>query len=407
MINNERLRFLADFLRYLGKRFVDDDCMETAGLLCYATLLSLVPLLAVVLSMFSAFSVFDQWSDAAQNFLFKNFVPAAGEVIQKNINQFVQKASTLTAAGIVFLIVTALILMSNIERSLNRIFRVHRARSLTGRLLVYWSTLTVGPLLLGASFGVSSYLLSLPLVVGAAEGIGGVPKLLKLAPVIASSVAFSLMFVIVPHRVVRWRHAVTGGVVAALLLELAKSGFGLYVTHFPTYNKIYGALAAIPIFLVWVYLSWVVILLGASLTAALSETWRLGARGVSTERHPLFERLRVLETMWAAQRVGRSISEKHLARRLEMQPDTLSAVCEQLAEAGILGRVADGEWATIRDLDEVSVIELIDLIGGELVFHINPGEQSAPWEGRLLELLAPSGPELRSRLSLSVKSLFS
>ncbi len=402
------MRWLADllrFLRYTLRRFADDDGMETAGLLSYTTLLSLVPLLSLVLAAVSAFPVFQQWSAQIQDFVFRNFVPAAGEVVQQNLSQFVQKASELTMAGVLFLLITALVLMSNIEKHFNRIFRVQRNRSIQSRLLVYWSTLTLGPMLLGASFALSSYLFSLPFIHDTAEGLVGVSRLLRMAPVLVAASAFTLMYIVVPNRRVRWRNAIAGGVLAALLLELAKSGFVLYVSHFPTYNKIYGAVAAIPIFLLWMYLSWAVILFGANFTAALAEprfSWQQRQR----PRPDLVTRMQMLHILWQAFLRGESPDYMQWLKHTGLSPQAFDRHLDWLLRQGLVARLDNGRWTLKTDLDHFSLGELMRRNGQDLLLSETEADDP-PWLRQLLEAMKQNGQQPQQALQQPLARWFS
>lgn len=262
-----RVKALA-FIKLLLGGFIRHQGPQNAAALTFASLLSLVPLMAMSLAIFYAFPVADRVQQTIQDFLFANFVPTSGEVLQEHLQAFSAKASKLSGAGFAFLIVVALMMMNNIDRALNTIWEVKNTRRPMNQFLIYWSILTLGPLLIGVSVVATSYLVSLPFLSDAVHsGIGR--NLLGLTPVIASTLAFSLMYAVIPNIRVRFVHALAGGFVAALLFEAAKRGFGFYVTTFPTYEAIYGAMATIPIFLVWVYLSWMVVLLGAEVTHCL------------------------------------------------------------------------------------------------------------------------------------------
>jgi len=348
------------FIRLLGARFIQDQGLPSAASLTYTTLLSLVPLMTVSLAVFSAFPVSDRVAEQIQDFVFANFIPASGEVLQEYFQQFSRKASQLTGAGFVFLVLVALILMANIDRAFNTIWRVKTKRSPLSLFIVYWSILSLGPLLIGVSMAVTSYLVSLPLLSDAAEtlGIGG--RLLGLMPLLASAVAFTLLYAVVPNRRVPIRHAMAGGVLAAVLFELAKRGFAFYLTHFPAYEAIYGALAAIPIFLVWVYLSWLVTLLGAEFSCCLgihSDEWSRAEN--SEDQVGLIQAYRLLHRLWQAQRVGESLSVKLLAAGLRgLSEEHLEELLEELSDAHLVVRTEVGDWVLARDLAEVDLLEL-------------------------------------------------
>lgn len=261
------------FAEFVWMRFQQDRLTVTAGYLAYVTLLSLVPLVAVVFGIMSAFPVFRQVKRTLEQFVYHNLVPAAGELVQAYVNGFVANARNTTAVGIGALVVVALLLISAIDKNLNYIWRTRRGRPLGQAFAMYWMILTLGPILVGTSIAVSSYILSLRLL--APEMLFGLGYLLlRLLPFLLSVLAFWLVYTVVPTCRVKVMHALAGALLAAILFELAKRGFALYITHIPTYQAIYGALATIPILFVWVYLSWLVVLLGAELTACLGEYQR-------------------------------------------------------------------------------------------------------------------------------------
>ncbi|WP_162286824.1 virulence factor BrkB family protein [Pantoea stewartii] len=258
------------WLKLLWKR-IDNDAMTTqAGNLAFVSLLALVPLIAVVFALFAAFPVFSDISVQLKNFIFANFMPAAGNTLQRYLEQFVANVHRMTAVGAVGLIITALLLMHSVDSALNAIWRSHKKRPLVYSFAVYWMILTLGPLLAGASLAISSYLLSLKWI-----NVTGVTSLvdqtLRFFPLLLSWLSFWLLYSIVPTQRVPSRDALTGALVAGLLFELGKKGFALYVTMFPTYQLIYGVLAVIPILFLWVYWTWCIVLLGAEITVTLDD----------------------------------------------------------------------------------------------------------------------------------------
>lgn len=262
---------LGRFARLVLQRLREDRCNRVAGELSYTTLLALVPLTTVSIAVLSLFPVFETWMHTAQEFIYGNFVPAAGDAVSQYLQQFAANAGRLTVWGLLFLIVTALLLMATIEHAFNDIWHVTQPRKRIYRFLGYWAVLTLGPILIGLSLSVTAYLLSLPVFAGPAAVQGLRALILAVAPTVFEVAAFMLMYVVVPNHRVRWRHALVGSIVAAILFEVAKRAFAWFVLSFATYHVIYGALAALPVFLVWIYLSWIVVLLGAVVTAALPE----------------------------------------------------------------------------------------------------------------------------------------
>ncbi|MCG9680891.1 virulence factor BrkB family protein [Vibrio sp. Isolate24] len=259
-----------NFGRYLFIRMGHDRVNVNAGYLAYITLLSIVPMLTVLLSVLSSFSVFANAGDVIQDFVITHFVPAAGDAVKLALFEFVSNTGKMTAVGGLFLFIAALMLISNIDKNLNYIWRVQRKRRAVFSFSMYWMVLTLGPILVGASIAATSYVTSLKIL--DSEAISGAyDLLLRWLPFLLSFFAFMGLYLLVPNKKVYVSHAVVGAIVAALLFEASKKGFAAYITQFPSYQLIYGALAAIPILFVWVYLCWLIVLVGAEVTAALGE----------------------------------------------------------------------------------------------------------------------------------------
>ncbi|MDP9043990.1 MAG: YihY family inner membrane protein [Pseudomonadota bacterium] len=254
-------------LRTLRIRFREDRLGLTAGSLTFTTLISLVPLLTVMLAVFSAFPMFARFQDALQRYFLQSLVPPgiAHEVLNQ-LTQFAAKAKGVGSIGLALLFFAALALMLTIDRTLNAIWRVRKPRPIAQRVLVYWSAATLGPLVLGVSLSITSY------AVSASSGVvavmpGGVALVLSVLEFVLLAAALAGLFHYVPNTHVRWRHAIAGGVFSAAGFELAKKCLSWYLQTVPTYTVIYGALAAVPIFLIWIYVAWVVVLLGAVIAA--------------------------------------------------------------------------------------------------------------------------------------------
>lgn len=248
---------------------LNEDVLRLAATLAYTTLLALVPLVTVVFSVLSLFPVFEQWSELAEDFIFANFVPASGEVVSAYLQEFSAQAGRLTAIGLLTLLVTALLLLATIENALNRIWRVQEARSPGQRIMVYWTLLTLGPILIVASLAFSTYVASSALLgIDRVDG-GGQDFLMTTLPPLLEFLTFLVMYYLVPNCRTRFVNAMVGALIATVLFETAKVGFTWYVTEFNSFEVVYGALGVIPIFLVWIYISWLVILIGAGYAALL------------------------------------------------------------------------------------------------------------------------------------------
>ena len=261
-------KIIHGYLVYLLGRFHEDRILYYSGYLSYVTLLSMVPLLAVVFSFFSIFPVFEKLKEEVEEFVFRNFVPALGDVVQEQILSFVENATRMTPLGLLVLLIVAVLLLSSIDHTLNQIWHVRKNRGLIVSYSIYLVVLITSPFLLGTSLAATSYLVSLS---GIEEGAALflIKLLLSSFPFLGSFLFFLLLYIIVPHTKVHFWSAVSGALIATLLFEISKSAFALYFIHFPVYQVIYGALAVIPLLFIWVFISWVVVLVGAQIAASL------------------------------------------------------------------------------------------------------------------------------------------
>jgi membrane protein len=356
----------AEFLAAVARRFYEDRGAQAAGSLSFTTLLSIVPLLTVALALSTAFPVFDEALSTLQLFLFENFLPDAEglETISDQILTFSEQAGRLTAIGLAFLLVTSVMLMLTIDDAMNRIFRVRRRRPLGQQVIMYWSVLTLWPVLIGASLSLTSYL------------IGSASLLLRLVPFAFTWAALTLLYILVPYRHVELRHAAAGALLAGIAFELAKRAFALYVANFPTYTLIYGAFATLPIFLVWMYVSWLVVLAGAIFTAMLP-----GYRVITSERdrppgRELTEALDILGVLARAQDGGYVLPLARIARQAGVMPYRCELVLERCAELGWVAKAEKDGWVLARDADTIRVADVYrafvldpDLTGERLAEH--------------------------------------
>lgn len=259
------------FSKVFWYRFNQNKLTQAAGYLTYSTTLAIVPFIMVIFAIFSAFPVFEQATDSLKSFIYTNFAPAASDVVGEYIDQFVQNSRQMSAIGIIGLVVVALMLIRSIDETLNSIWQSSKPRSVVFSFAIYWTILTIGPLLAGASLAVSSYLTVYLNQLGEGLNLPFGLKLLGLLPFVLTWFAFTLIYMIVPNTKVSIRHAAIGALVAAIFFTLGKAGFGWYITHFPSYQLIYGAMATLPLTLLWIQLSWTFVLLGAQLTAVLAD----------------------------------------------------------------------------------------------------------------------------------------
>lgn len=269
------LHQFANYLIFVLRRFWDDRLSQVAASLTFTTLLSLVPLLAIGISMASAIPLFGDLTGKVQNFIASNLLPgtAASTVILDYMEQFSQQATQLTAVGIITLGVTSMLLLDTIGDAFDLIWRYDsraRHRSMARTLLLYIAILVVGPVVFGISVSATSYL------VGVSMGYtSGIPLLgqflLKFSTELITVAGFALLYFFMPNARVNPRHALVGGATAGVLFEIMGRLFAFYITQFPSYTVVYGAFSAIPIFLIWIYFSWIVVLFGALIAASLQE----------------------------------------------------------------------------------------------------------------------------------------
>jgi membrane protein len=356
---------LAAFSSYTVKRFVGDDGLRLASGLSYASLLALVPLLAIALAILTAFPVFDGVEQRVVSGIFEQFLPQTDARMAERFQTFVDNANKLTAPGILGLAVTALLLLSNINGAFNTIWRVHEPRPIATRVLVYWTLLTLGPLLLGGSISVTSYFFA-SIRDSGLDSWGGLDILFTRGFAIAlAALGFGVIFYVAPNRRVHAGHAVLGGLVSAVLFEGLKGAFALYLAVVPGYQAVYGALASIPIFLVWLFLVWCVVLLGAEVAAGLPE-WRAArARGHARvgPGGKLALALAILGRLRAVAREGKQLKRAEAVRALPVTPAETDEVANALREAGFIARAQGGRWVLSYDLSVAKLGDLLKAIG--------------------------------------------
>ena len=366
-------RGFADFCLAVFWRFYEERGLQTAGSLTYTTLLSIVPLITVALAVATAFPVFDDAIGALQLFLLENVLPdAAGiDTITDQISAFSTNAGRLTAIGLGFFFVTAVMLMTTIDTALNHLFRVQRRRPMLQQVLMYWAVITLGPILIGGSLSMTSF------AVGASFGwlkLGYVADaVLAVLPFVFTCLALMLLYAVVPYRHVRARDAIIGGVLAGVAFEFAKRGFALYIGRFPTYSLIYGAFATIPIFLVWLYMSWVVVLAGATLTAILP-AYRY-AEGRAIPGREFVDALLVLSMLARAQKNGGPVRLREMSRELRIMPHRCEAVLERAARLGWAARTDKDGWVLARDADLLRLSDIYKAYAFDAeTWHIDPAD---------------------------------
>lgn len=342
---------LADFpwattAQTLGERFRKDHLGLTASSLTFTTILALVPFFAVLLSVFTAFPIFGKLQGKLQDWLVSSLIPdSIARQVLDYLTQFAAKASRLGMAGFAILLVTALMLILTIDRTLNDIWCVQRLRPLGQRVLIYWAAITLGPPLLGASLALTSYLMSASS--GLVQGLpDGLRLLLGSLEFLLFGAGIAALFHYVPNTPVKWRHAAVGGLLVALGIELAKKALALYLSRVPTYSVIYGAFATLPILLIWLYVAWVIVLFGAVVTAYLPSLLAGVARRGALPGWHFQLALEVLQQLQRARSTpAKGLRSSQLARALRVDALQLAPVLQALAALDWAGLVTAGPGA--------------------------------------------------------------
>ncbi|HEU0289649.1 MAG TPA: YihY family inner membrane protein [Burkholderiales bacterium] len=348
-----------DFARMTWRRFREERCLQIASSLTFTALLAIVPVFTVALTMISAFPVYGEMMQHVERFLVANMLPESAASIVAYKDKFAENAARLTAVGILFLFVTAMIVLQTIDRALNQIWRVPPPRSSVQRIFLYLALLTVGPVLIGASLSLTSWLVSQSL--GLVKDLPRAGEaLLTLVPILLTGCAFALLYITMPNRRVPVRDALSGGFLAALAFEAMKHAFALYITHFPTHKVVYGAFASVPIFLLWIYLSWLVVLFGAVVAAVLPE-WRERASQVESVPGAQFlDALQILRVLWEAHRIGDVVTAPRLHAVVRLPIDRIEAMLEEMGTAHWVGKVDRG-WTLTKDASEISAADVYRL----------------------------------------------
>lgn len=391
------------FLRFTLTRFLEDRCTQAAGALAYTSVFALVPLTAAILGILAAFPVFGEWRSQLTAFIFSNFVPAAGDTVQEYVTQFADNASKATAIGVLVLLFSAVALMMSIEDAFNRIWRVQAGRRPVSRFVIYWTALTLGPLLLVAALAISSYLFALPFIDAAEAQFSLRARVLGLLPFLIVWTALVAAFVVIPNREVRLRHAVVGALIAAVLFDLAKRGFAYYVTDLASYQKVYGALAMVPIFFFWIYLSWLIVLLGASITASLSAFDYRPPSQRLPEGHAFAGLLRVVGHLAQAQHAGHGLTTRALRDREPfLTDDLLQRYLKDMQRINMVRRTEIGEWVLTRSLDSLSVRDLYE--AGD--YRLPPVGLASGFAWPAQDLVQRSTRELDRELAVPLSHVF-
>lgn len=400
------IRQLIRFVRYIGHRLLSDNCQRSAAALTYMSLFAIVPLMTVTFALFSAIPAFDSVGDKIQSMVFEYFVPAAGSDVQSYLQEFARQAQKLTAWGFGFLAITAYMMLRNIEKAFNEIWNTRGNRKGLSGFLLYWAVLSLGPLLLGIGFIASTYLLSLTVLIGNADTWGLSAHILNNLPLLTETLAFTLLYYAVPNCRVPFRHALLGGTFTALTFEGAKALFTLIVSN-ASYELVYGTFATVPLFLLWIYLSWLLLLAGAEFVRALSNF------GDSLNEQPdLLVALAMLNLFREQHRIGRVLDETQMLER-RWKPDGRAitrerweSVRNRLIDMRIIAATDEGSFVLAHDLDTLKLTELAQVFNG-IDEPLPEASHTAPeWLKHTSRLLGQEASRRQQALNISVNSLY-
>lgn len=394
-------------VQYLLSRFNADRCSENAAALTYMSLFALVPLLTVLYTMASAVPAFQGLETKMQTFMFENLMPQTSSEIAGYLEDFSRQAKNLTGPGIVFLVVTAVLMLRNIENALNQIWRASENRSPVSSFMLYWAVLSLAPVMIGLALGLSTYLSSFADALQGYDVIGIQALLLKLAPLLLTTAGFTLVYVAVPNCRVPFKHTLIGGFVAACAFHTARWGFTKLVVG-SNYSIIYGAFAAVPLFLLWIYLSWNIVLMGGILVHSMSAY----QSEEQASRPMVLKALDVLYLFWQKQKTGQPVGELELLNRRHevtrgLDSDSWRALRDLFMQKKLITLNDKGQYLLSRDLHTISFWQLKEWVNSEQSLDAEeaPGRQA--WQQQAYRLLQEQRLQQRSSLDIDLVSLYS
>lgn len=394
-------------IAYLFSRFGIDRCSENAAALTYMSLFALVPLMTVIYTMASAVPAFQGLEENIQTFLFENLMPDTNSEIQDYLSEFSRQAKNLTGFGIAFLVVTAVLMLRNIEKAFNHIWRTRENRSAVSSFLLYWAVLGLAPLSIGLALGISTYLNSFAERYGDLDLLGVGAMMLKIAPLLLSTAGFSFLYLAVPNCRVPYKHALIGGFSAALAFNIARSLFANIVAG-SSYTLIYGAFAAVPLFLLWIYLSWNIVLMGGVLVHSLSAY----QSQEEAARPTLLKALDVLYLLWKRQKTGEFVREIELLNNKNsvvngLDSETWSELRDTFLEHKIISQDERGHFLLSRDLHAISFWQLKEWINEELPLEKKDISAGLDWQEKAYTMLRDQRTQQRDILNIKLADLFS
>ena len=384
------------FFKLLVKNYFEDGCQSTAAALTYQTLFAVVPLLTITYTVLEAFEAFSGVGDLLQDFVFDNVVPESVSVVQEYIQQFSSQAMSLSGPSLIVVGLTAFLMMHTIEKSFNDIWRIREPRQGFQRILMYWAILTLGPVLMFLGLASTTYLFSLPIITGV-----GASKLFGIVPLALSTVFFTLMYVAVPNCQVPFRHGVIAAAVVAVGFELVKHLFGS-VMAMTDFAVIYGTYAAVPLFLIWLYVSWTIVLFGAELNKNMG---LFRSQRSPQMEPPLVQILIILHEFFRCHRLGEVVTDRtitSLSHRVDMQ--AWHDYKSRLLTLGLIRVVEKGGLVLSKDLNEVTLWSLYRDLPWPLPAGFTVAGEA--WEKQVNEKLTKSFEERRVMFELDLEQLY-
>jgi membrane protein len=407
-MNFQRLTFREVWHRvqYLFGRFSADRCSENAAALTYMSLFALVPLLTVLYAIASAFPAFKGGEELLQNLLFKHLIPQSSNEIEQYLSDFSQQAKNLTGPGIIFLLITAILMLRNIEHAFNNIWRARENRSALSSFLSYWAVLSLAPATIFIALGLSTYLGSVADALQSLDILGAKAFLVKATPLLLSLAGFSLIYAAVPNCTVPFRHALIGGMFAALAFHAARSIFTKLVVS-SSYTFIYGAFAAVPLFLLWIYLSWNIVLMGGILVHSLS-----AYESADQAKRPIaLKALDVLHVFWKKQQSGVPVREIELLTRTHdiirgLDSETWGVLREIFLREKLITEDGSGHYLLCRDLHTVPLWQLKEWVENEQPLDGQDRTINSDWQRAAYGLLLEERGAQRQLLNTNLVELF-
>jgi len=346
------------------ERFISDKCIQRASALAYASLLAIVPMVALGFSVFTSFQAFDAMAGSVSDSLLNYLLPTSQKAVQDYLGTVTDKTTAISVFGVIGLLFTATALLNTIEEAFNDIWRITRARAWLSKFITFWATLTLAPILIGASITITSYFTALPVIRHVAEGASYISQAPFLVPWLMSSLAMATLYTVLPNTSVPFRYAAVGGLVAGALFEWAKFGFAFYVTEVANYERLYGALSTLPIFLIWIYLIWVIVLLGSEIAFCLQHPEQSHRQNSSFQKPGVRQFYSHLILLRAAQALhaGDTLKISDLIEETDLPNNILQEWLDQLCAIDLLRHTNSGHddsgWLPGFDAEQMTLFEI-------------------------------------------------